>query len=481
MHFHGLAAGAILLLGAGCGMFPATPAPRADLLPRADAEFSQSLAHFAHGMILDAELGPNGGAAALNAFRQAAVLDATNTLLTHLLAGRLWSQGEHEAALAEVREQIRRHDSGANHALLASLADAAGRHALAAEHFGQAAERQPEGGGEWRALQVRALIRAGDDRQALRVLRRLARPGRRTPGDFALPFMWGRQLLRSEPEGARARPYFELALACASNATQRAVAHEALASAALLGGDTNGARRAVQRAVRAAPGDPERILNLVRLELAVTGPGATNTWLRAAAARRPEPAPLLALAHVAGARRDFAAACHYAAAARRALERDGAVPLAAGFYTLHANFLDEAGRGAEAEELLIEALAVHPNSAVLQNHLAYFWAVANRRLEEAEALVTRALQRQPESGAFLDTLGWVYYRQARYDEALRQLTLAVRHEGDDPTILDHLGDVYLALGRREEALFFWQRSLRRAPDNASVAEKLRRHAAPEAE
>ena len=474
-----LAAGALLVLGAGCGMFPASPAPRAALLPRADADFSRSLAHFAHGLILDAELGPAGDAAAIGAFRQAAALDATNALLTHLIAGRLWSQGEHEAALAEVQRQIRRDDSGANHALLASLADAAGRHALAAEHYGQAADRQADGGREWRALQARAWIRAGEDRRALRVLRRLARPRGRADGDFALPFMWGRHLLRVQPDAPRARPYFELALQCATTAVQRAAAHEALASTALAAGDTNGARRAVFRAVREAPGDPERILNLVRFELAVTGPAATSAWLRAAAARRPDPVALLALAQVAGARRDFAAACHYAGAARQALERDGAVPLAAAFYTLHANFLDEAGRKTEAEQMLLEALTEHPDSAMLQNHLAYFWAVENRRLEEAETLVARALAQQPENGAFLDTLGWVYYRQGRYDEALRQLALAIRSEGDDPAILDHLGDVYLALGRLEEALFFWRRSLRRAPDNASVAEKLRRHAAPE--
>lgn len=476
-----LAAGALLVLCAGCGMFPVSPAPHATLLPREDADFSSSLAHFAHGLILDAELGPAGAEAALGAFRQAAALDATNALLTHLLAGRLWSQGDHEAAMEEVRRQIRRHDSAANHALLASLADAAGQHTLAATHFGKAAERQPDDGREWRALQARAWIRAGEDRRALRVLRSLALPRRHADGDFALPFMWGRLLLRSAADAPRARPFFDLALQCATTGVQRAVAHEALASAALATGDTNGARRAVQQAVREAPGDPERILNFVRFELAATGPAVTSAWMRAAAAPRPDAVPLLALAHIAGARRDFAAACHYAGAARQALERDGAVPLAAAFYTLHANFLDEAGRKTEAEQMLLEALTEHPDSAMLQNHLAYFWAVENRRLEEAETLVARALAQQPENGAFLDTLGWVYYRQGRYDEALRQLALAIRSEGDDPAILDHLGDVYLALGRLEEALFFWRRSLRRAPDNASVVEKLRRHAAPETE
>lgn len=482
MHLLGLAAGALLLLlGAGCGTFPATPAPHAPPLPRADAEFSQSLAHFAHGLILDAELGPDGSAAALNAFRQAAALDATNTLLTQVLAERLWLQGEHEAAIEEIRQQLRRHDSAANHAILASLAEAAGKHALAAEHFGKAAERQPDDSREFRVMQARSFIRAGDDRRALRIMRRLAKPGRRKPGDFDLPLVWGCHLRRAEPAGVRARPYLELALECATNGMQRALAHEALATVAILGGDTNGARRAVLQAVRALPGDMGRIAKFTRFELGVMGPGVTNSWLRAAAARRPEPAPLLALAHVAAAHRDYSNACHYVAQGRRALERDGAVPLAEGFYTLYAHFLDEAGRGPEAEQLLLEALEVHPDSALLQNHLAYFWAVANRRLKEAERLADRALEQQPENGAFLDTRGWIYYRQARYDEALKQLALAVRRERNDPTILDHMGDVYLALGRLKEALFCWRRSLRFDPENAVVAEKLRQHAAAKEE
>ncbi|NLF23227.1 MAG: tetratricopeptide repeat protein [Lentisphaerae bacterium] len=474
MHLLKLAAGAIMLLCAGCGLFPARTDPHPARLPQDEADFARSLAHFAHGIILEQERGPAGQAAALDAFRQAAALDATNALLADLVVGRLWAQGRRQEALDEVLQRCRRRPSEPCHALLASLAEAMDRNALAAEHFGRAAAYGSPAAARWHWLQVRAWIRDGNDRRALRVLRRADPPdGGRAPG-FARPFFWGQQLVRVAGEGARAKPYFELALTGATNALERALAHEGIAIAELAGGRTNDARRAVARAVHEAPGNPERIRNFIRFEFATAGAAVTSAWIRAAAAPRPPPGILLALAQLAAAQSDLAGACRWADAARDALVRGGHVPLDAGFYSLHGHLLDEAGRTEEAEALLLEALAAHPGSAQLQNHLAYFWSVHNRRLDEAEALVRRALAQEPDNGAFLDTLGWIHYRQGRYAEALEQLLLAARTEGDDPTVMDHLGDVFLALGRRAEALVYWRRSLRLQPDAAAVREKIRR-------
>jgi Tfp pilus assembly protein PilF len=471
-----LAAGAIVVLCAGCGLFPASPAPRATFLPREESDFSKSLAHFAHGIILEGELGRSGEAAALAAFRRAADFAATNSLLADLIVGRLWHQGNQEAALAEVQKRCRQMPSEELHALLAGLADAMGRDALAAEHFAEAAEYRSADAPRWRALQARAWIKAGRDRKALGVLQGLARPKRGAPSDFSLPFFWGQQLLRLKPDGTRARPYFELALQCATNARQRAVVYEGLAGVELKGGDTNAARRAVQRAARQDPSDPDPIRNLMRFEIATRGLMITNQWLQAAASDKPDLVAVMALAQFAATRRDFAAACRLCETARRGLVQAKVAPLAVEFYALYANLLDESGRTADAETLLREALDAHPDSALLQNHLAYFWAEQNVRIGEAVLLVKRALAQEPANGAFLDTLGWIYYRQGRYDEALVQLMLALRSEGDDPTVLDHIGDVCLALGRRVEALGFWQRSLRLNPEADDVADKIRRHA-----
>ncbi len=470
-----LAAGALVLLCAGCGLFPASSGSRTARLPREDADFSKALAHFAHGILLEAELGRDGEPAALASFRQAAALDATNALLSDLVIGRLWNQGEQERALDEARHRARERPSETAYALVASLAEAMGQDELAAEYFGKAAEENSIQASRWRAFQARAWIKAESDRKALRVLKRIAQPGRGRPTDFSLPFYWGQQLVRLKPDGARARPFFELALRCATNSLQQAAAHEGLAAMALRSGQTNDARRAILQAIRVAPGDPARIQNLIRFEFAVHGPEATNRWLRQVRDNPRDPVPWQALAHVAAAQGNYGAACRYVESARESLAAAADGPLPPAFYSVYGNWLEEANRPDDAEALLLKSLDIHPDSAMLQNHLAYFWSVQNVRLDEAENLVRRALAVEPGNGAFLDTLGWIFYRQGRYADALEQLLLAARTEGGDPTILDHLGDVCLALGRRAEALRFWRRSLRIDPASAAVAEKIRRY------
>jgi tetratricopeptide (TPR) repeat protein len=81
------------------------------------------------------------------------------------------------------------------------------------------------------------------------------------------------------------------------------------------------------------------------------------------------------------------------------------------------------------------------------------------RVEEAASLIQRALQQEPNNGAYLDSLGWAYYKQNKLAEAEEYLRRAVEREGNDPTILSHLADVYLKLGQNERAAEYFERSL----------------------
>jgi Flp pilus assembly protein TadD len=74
----------------------------------------------------------------------------------------------------------------------------------------------------------------------------------------------------------------------------------------------------------------------------------------------------------------------------------------------------------------------------------------------------------PDEGAYLDTLGWVYYRQGEYGKALKCLRKAARAMPDDPVIHDHLGDALYALGEPGEARRYWQKSLELEPGRLSL-------------
>jgi tetratricopeptide (TPR) repeat protein len=112
-----------------------------------------------------------------------------------------------------------------------------------------------------------------------------------------------------------------------------------------------------------------------------------------------------------------------------------------------------------AEEQFKKALAVDPNNATVLNYYGYMLGDLGQRLDEAEVLVKGALKEEPYSGAYLDSLGWVYYKQNKLADAEATLRKAVDRDSHDPTIHSHLGDVYSKLGRTELAAAEWEKSL----------------------
>ncbi len=145
--------------------------------------------------------------------------------------------------------------------------------------------------------------------------------------------------------------------------------------------------------------------------------------------------------------------------------------------------LERADRWPEAEASLQAALALRPNEPELLNYLGYAWIDRGVRLEEGAAMLDRAMQASPESGAIVDSVGWARYRLGRYEDAVGLLERAVQLEPGDPTVNDHLGDAYWRVGRRVEARFQWRRALTLDPEpevRAAAEAKLASDLGPDA-
>ena len=112
-----------------------------------------------------------------------------------------------------------------------------------------------------------------------------------------------------------------------------------------------------------------------------------------------------------------------------------------------------------AETEFKKALDVNPRNAPVLNYYGYMLGDLGIRLDEAEALVQRALKEEPHSGAYLDSLGWIYFRENKLAEAEATLRKAVEREGHDATIRSHLADVYAKSGRADLAAIEWEKSL----------------------
>lgn len=113
-----------------------------------------------------------------------------------------------------------------------------------------------------------------------------------------------------------------------------------------------------------------------------------------------------------------------------------------------------------AEAEFRKVLEINPDNASALNYFGYMLADRNVRLQEAKDLIQKAVDRDPNNGAYLDSLGWVYYRMNRLDEAEKNLRRSAELMSKDPTVHDHLGDVFFREGKVREAILQWQTSLK---------------------
>jgi len=136
------------------------------------------------------------------------------------------------------------------------------------------------------------------------------------------------------------------------------------------------------------------------------------------------------------------------------------------------NVCDRLDKLDECEKHYRKAMELDSFFAAAYNNLAYTWIVRDLNIEEAMKLVRKALELEPDSGAYVDSLGWGYFKQGKLDEALTELLRALKLENTDPTIYDHIGDVYKAKSMIKEAIEYWHKALDMNPYDEKIKEKI---------
>jgi tetratricopeptide (TPR) repeat protein len=182
-------------------------------------------------------------------------------------------------------------------------------------------------------------------------------------------------------------------------------------------------------------------------------PAKAEALLKAALVRKPSPELYEALAatYQRQGRAAQAVTLLREAVARR--PRDVAL-----LYALGAAY-ERQGDVERAVTQMRAVLAADRDNAAAMNFIGYVLAQQGRQLEEAERLVLRALELHPDTGAFLDSLGWVYFQRGEFQRAVLVLEKAAALAPEEPVILEHLGDAYRATSRPQDAAGVWRRAL----------------------
>ncbi len=144
------------------------------------------------------------------------------------------------------------------------------------------------------------------------------------------------------------------------------------------------------------------------------------------------------------------------------------------FYFNYGATAEQAGLYEKAADLFRKSIALDPaNAAEAYNYLGYMWAEHNLHLDEADDMIKHALKIEPNNGAYLDSLGWLEFRQGKFEQALADLLRAAKNMAqDDPVVFEHIGDTYLKLTRVPQALEAWQKAIALDPQNKKLAEKI---------
>lgn len=133
---------------------------------------------------------------------------------------------------------------------------------------------------------------------------------------------------------------------------------------------------------------------------------------------------------------------------------------------------ERSGQVDVAEKLFLEILKAHPDHTSTLNYLGYMYAEAGTNLDRAADMLNQAVRLEPRNGAYVDSLGWVYFRQGKLDLAEKYLTDASTLLPNDATVHEHLGDVFAKRGDYHKALDLYRTALKLEPEPKGEA-KLR--------
>ena len=229
-----------------------------------------------------------------------------------------------------------------------------------------------------------------------------------------------------------------------------------------------------EQALLIAPDQPELYLGVAQAELSLKEYDRAIGTLEDARRRFPIPQITYSLAIALSSAKRFSDALPIFEAALQEAEARQEELLDGSFFFNYGATAEQAGLVDKAATLLKRSIELDPSKAAqAYNYLGFMWVDRNMNLDEAGLMIKKALDIEPENGAYLDSLGWFYYKKGDFSRALTELL----HAADlinppDPVVYEHIGDTYKSLGNTAQALAYWQKGLTLDPQNQSLATKI---------
>ncbi|MDI6401885.1 tetratricopeptide repeat protein, partial [Balneolaceae bacterium ANBcel3] len=131
--------------------------------------------------------------------------------------------------------------------------------------------------------------------------------------------------------------------------------------------------------------------------------------------------------------------------------------------------IDEWSKAVDAYE---SALEMNPENDVVLNNYAYYLSEREEQLDKAREMAVKALELSPDNAAFLDTMGWIYFKLEEYEKAHRYIRKSLETGDASAEVMEHMGDVYDKLGEPDKALYWWKKALDKDEERDHLKERL---------
>jgi len=126
----------------------------------------------------------------------------------------------------------------------------------------------------------------------------------------------------------------------------------------------------------------------------------------------------------------------------------------------------------ECDSVYEKALSIDSSNALLNNNFAYSLSERGIKLDWALKMAKIAIKAEPNNSAYLDTIGWIYFKTGDFNTAVGYINKAIQVGGEKPDILEHLGDIQSKMGSMDKAKKTWEKALQLDKNNNELKQKI---------
>ena len=117
-------------------------------------------------------------------------------------------------------------------------------------------------------------------------------------------------------------------------------------------------------------------------------------------------------------------------------------------------------------------MEIDASNALVLNNYAYYLAVRGEQMEKAEEMSKKSLEKEPENASYLDTYGYILFKNGKYEEAEKYIKKSLDKEPESGEINEHYGDVQYKLGNKEAAMDYWKKAKKYGSEGEDLKKKI---------